>query len=98
MGDTIITSTAARISILHELFKKGLLDPQNHELQKHIHMSMGGIGNPFIFPNADDDWDLGDDDDEYKQPRECEHAWIWYHGFAKSFEFCEKCDKKKEDT
>lgn len=29
------------------------------------------------------------------QPEECQHDWVWYHGFTDSFEYCKKCDKRR---
>jgi len=59
--------------------------------------------NPFIFGDPYDDWDLEDDDDEEEtcipiQPRMCQHVWVMYNGLLKSFEYCEKCDKKRDDV
>jgi hypothetical protein len=64
--------------------------------------SMGGIGNPFLFPDPDDDWYTEDASEDTItpqpiQPRQCEHKWTWYTGLAKAYYFCEKCGEEVDE-
>jgi len=55
--------------------------------------------------NSYDDWygsflptgiDMDKLEEEIKLLSECSHEWTEYIGFNNSYEFCKKCDKKRE--
>ena len=79
---------------------KALNVPSKEEIQE-ITASMGGVGNPFLFPDPEDDWYDDDSEDTITpqpiQPKQCEHKWKWYVGLAKAYYFCEKCGEEVDE-
>lgn len=69
-------------------------------------MSYGGIPKNYNVQMQDDEEDFFAfsipneyiiDEKYYWMKEECDHKWKSYTGLRESFEYCEKCDIKKED-
>jgi hypothetical protein len=86
-------SIRGEISMTPNEILKAIQLPALDEDKLIIHAS----NSPFNFPSEEDDWDLGDALEEYKQPTVCQHKWLWYVGLNKTYYYCDKCGEEMDE-
>jgi len=71
-----------------------ILDIWEYEFANHP-SNMAVINNGNNWSDADYQWAL--DTSQDLDSASCDHKWVKYHGLSASYDFCEKCNEKKED-
>jgi len=83
-----------------------IIESYNNSVPKIIPQNTG-VGSPsdvsFEYANEDnlvirDEWHEYDEGWYNDSPPDCRHKWKKYTGLSQSFEYCEICDKKKDEV